>query len=58
MKGPRQWTDKTGRFKIEAEFVELQGTTVVLKGKDGKQIKVEEARLSTDDQALIERLTK
>ncbi len=58
MKGPRQWSDKTGRFKIEAEFVALEGTMVVLKGKDGKQIKVDKTRLSTVDQAFIERLTK
>ncbi|MCM2370966.1 SHD1 domain-containing protein [Aporhodopirellula aestuarii] len=58
MSGPRQWSDKSGRFKIEAEFVALEGTTVVLKGKDGKQIKVDKARLSPDDQAVIERLAK
>ncbi len=58
MKGPREWTDKTGRFKMEAEFVALEATMVVLKGKDGKQIKVDKTRLSTGDQALIERLTK
>ena len=57
-KGVRKWSDKTGQFNIEAEFVEVQGSTVVLKSKEGKKINVPKSRLSDVDQALVDRLVK
>lgn len=57
-KGVRTWSDKTGKFKVEGEFQEMKGTVVVLKGKDGKIVRIPKARLSEDDQKLIEKLAK
>lgn len=57
-RGLRQWSDKTGRFKIEAQFVEIDGANVVLESKDGKTIKVPKMRLAEADQALAEKLAK
>lgn len=52
----RTWTDKTGRFKIEAEFVEAQGETVFLERKDGGRIEVPLSRLSDADQQAVKAL--
>lgn len=57
-KGIRTWSDKSGRFKVEGEFQQLQGGMVVLKDKDGKTVRVPKARLSDSDQKLIEKLSK
>ncbi len=57
-KGIRTWSDKSGRFKVEGEFQQLQGGMVVLKDKDGKTVRVPKARLSESDQKLIEKLSK
>lgn len=52
----RTWTDKSGKFKVEAEFVETNGATLVLKRADGKRIEVPIARLSTTDQEVAKAL--
>jgi len=53
----RFWTDKTGAFKVEAEFVELNGDSVVLKRKkDGRVIQVPLSKLSEADQKLAKQL--
>ncbi len=52
----RTWSDQTGKFKIEAEFVESKGDTVVLLRQDGKRIEVPLNRLSDDDQAVVKTL--
>ncbi len=57
-KGVRTWSDKTGKFKVEGEFQEMKGNVVVLKGKDGKIVRIPKARLSEDDQKLIDKLAK
>ena len=41
------WSDSTGQFKIDAEFLGVDGTSIVLKKADGSSIKVPIARLST-----------
>ena len=47
----REWTDRTGKFKVVALFVELDGDEVVLRRQEGgQQIRVPVDRLSTDDQ--------
>lgn len=57
-KGQRTWADATGRFKIEAEFVKLEGATVTLKKKDGKLMKIPKARLCSADQKIIDKLAQ
>jgi len=54
----RTWTDTTGQFKVVAEFVELEGTTVTLKRNDGGTIRVPLNRLSQDDQQVARELAE
>lgn len=49
------WTDSTGQFQIEAEFVGIRGTDLYLKKSTGAIIKVPLARLSADSQQLARR---
>lgn len=49
----RSWTDKTGRFKIEATFVGEENGAVKLLRKDGKQATIPLNKLSDSDQAYI-----
>ena len=57
-RGVRTWADASGRFKVEAEFVKLQGAIVILKKADGKTVRVPKARLSAENQKLIDKLSK
>ena len=50
----KQWVDNTGKFKVEAEFVRLDGTQVVLKRTDGKEIKIPFDRLSPESLKLAQ----
>ena len=34
------WSDNTGKFKVEAQFVAIQGDKVVLKKADGSTLQV------------------
>ena len=52
----REWSDRTGSFKVEAEFVRLENGRVVLKRKDGKEVKVPLSRLSPENRELAESL--
>ncbi|MCC7083641.1 MAG: trypsin-like peptidase domain-containing protein [Pirellulales bacterium] len=45
----RTWSDKTGKYKIEAMFVEKTADKVTLKRRDGKTIMVPLAMLSEED---------
>ncbi len=58
----RQWTyqrSKDGNAtKFEAEFLGLEGVTVVLQGKDGKRYKPPLANLSQDDNRYVEKLSQ
>jgi hypothetical protein len=47
---PMTWTDKTGKHKVEAEFVKLDGTTLVLKRTDGKVIELSITNLDAASQ--------
>lgn len=49
----RTWTDKTGKFKIRGELVELQDGKARLRIAGGKEIKVPLERLSEADQQFI-----
>ena len=51
-KGPRTWTDTTGKFKIEAELVRVADGKVELKKADGTVVSVPLDKLSAADQAV------
>jgi hypothetical protein len=50
------WSDNTGKFKVEAQFMGLQGDKVVLKKANGSVIQVPFARLDKSSQDLAKRL--
>ena len=54
--GLRTWTDSTGEFTIEAEFVALTDGQVKLRRKDGKVLTLPLSRLSEQDQRAAKRL--
>ena len=41
-----EWSDQSGSFKLEAEYVGVEGTSVVLRKPDHSEIRVQIARLS------------
>ena len=47
-----QWADNTGRFKVDAQFVRIEGEQVVLKRLDGREIKIPFDRLSPESLEL------
>jgi len=49
----RTWKDASGKFQVDAEFVELNGTTVLLKRANGSTIQIALERLSDADRAYI-----
>lgn len=49
----RTWSDTSGKYEVEAEFVELDGTTVVLKKSNGSTIEIDFERLSEADRAYV-----
>ncbi len=55
--GPRTWSDKSGRFKVEATYRGMNGAKVVLEKTDGTKIEVELAKLSEADNVYVEGLS-
>jgi thiol-disulfide isomerase/thioredoxin len=49
----RTWTDKTGKFKVSGELIEVQDGKALLRRADGKEIKVPLERLSDADQEFV-----
>ncbi len=50
----REWTDSTGRFKIQGEFFAANPSTVVIKKKrDGALVAMEIDKLSSGDQTYV-----
>jgi hypothetical protein len=49
----RTWSDATGKFKVEAELVGMEGETVKLRKKDGAVVDVPLARLSAADREYL-----
>ncbi len=49
----RVWKDRTGKFSIEAELIDVQDGQVELRRKDGEVIRLAIDRLSAEDQALL-----
>ena len=54
----RAWTDKTGKFKLEAQFVSITDGKVVLKRRDGDNLTVPFASLSPADQLFLKQIGK
>lgn len=54
----RTWTDSTGKYKTEAEFVSLSDGHVTLRKANGKEVKLRLERLSADDQTLARELSQ
>ena len=50
----RQWSDATGKFKIEAKLLEVKGGKAILLKADGKKVEVPVDKLSAADQKYIE----
>jgi thiol-disulfide isomerase/thioredoxin len=50
----RTWSDTTGKFSIEAEFVEVKAGKAVLKKADGSEVEVPLTKLSQADRDFIE----
>ncbi len=50
------WTDNTGQFKVEAQFLVLKANQVYLKKENGVVIKVPLERLSPESQQLARKL--
>ncbi len=50
----RTWTDSTGHYRVEADLIGFNDTTVVLKKQDRQMVAVPVARLSKDDQAYLQ----
>lgn len=55
--GARKWTDSTGKFSIDAEFVEFVDGHVALRIADGREIRLPLERLSPADQQHVRALT-
>ena len=49
----RTWSDATGKFRIEAELVELNGGVVTLKRKDGNEARIPVQKLSQADKDYL-----
>ncbi len=54
----RTWSDSSGTFTVEAEFVALTGDKVCLRRSDGKEIEVALDHLSVADQEVAQELAK
>lgn len=52
----RLWTDASGKFQVEAEYVAVVDGKVQLRRKDGREISVPLARLSKADQEEVKKL--
>ncbi len=51
--GYRLWTDGSGKYQVEARFVEIIGTKARLQRPDGRYVRIEIQRLCSLDQGLI-----
>ncbi len=53
----RTWVDSTGRYKIEGDFIKLDGDAVYLRRDDGKSVRIPLDGLSQPDQEHVRELT-
>lgn len=49
----REWSDSSGKFRIDAELIRVDDKEVQLRKEDGKIVKIPLNRLSATDQAFI-----
>ena len=49
----RKWTDKSGKYSVDAEFISLTDGQVALKRSDGKTIRLALEDLSKADQEQV-----
>ncbi len=54
----RKWTDKTGRFSIEAHYLSMKGNKVALERAGGKRIEVPIDKLSDEDGRYLKELSE
>src|SRR5262245_2764712 len=52
----REWSDTTGKFKVEAELVDVTSDVVRLKKAPGDEVNIPLAKLSKGDQEHINKL--
>lgn len=50
----REWTDLTGKFKVQADFVAEEQGKIKLRTEQGKTVRVSRDRLSKKDRAYVE----
>ncbi len=50
---PRAWSDRSGKFKIDAALVKIEGDKVVLRRTDGQELTVALDKLSDADQKYV-----
>ena len=53
----RKWTDESGGYSVQADFVEVAGDQVVLKRENGSNIRVPLEKLSAADQEYVRQKT-
>ena len=54
----RQWTDKSGSFRLDARYIAVKADEVELKKRDGSTVLVPLARLSEADHQYVESITR
>jgi|694.fasta_scaffold124801_1 hypothetical protein len=52
----RTWTDRSGKFKTKARFVELSGDELTLETSEGKKLTIALEKLSDADQAMARKV--
>ena len=52
----RTWTDSTGKFTLEAKFIEVKDRKVTIEKEDGKRITLPLIKLSNADREYVEKL--
>jgi len=51
----RKWTDSTGKYAVEAKFVDFKKGTVQLRKEDGTLIRIALEKLSEADQEFVQK---
>jgi len=54
----RTWTDKSGRFTVEAELLEVTDGIVFLRRADGKKLKLPATKLSAKDRGYLREIAE
>ena len=52
----RVWVDVTGKYKVEATYVDFKDGKVTLRRSDGKEVDVDVEKLSAADRKLVREL--